>query len=148
MVGQSVTGFDLAVEICTIRSRRGRTFAALARGKDGSARFSAMLPAGGQTPADHEVLCFETEEIQTDTDPVEGLRAVVATVTQRESALVAVEVLETILGANRERVTLGELQVVGETQVGGGVHVVSDIRSRPDAPRGHGVCITALGSVL
>src|SRR5439155_26907821 len=118
-------------DIWPIRARRGRTFAALARGQDGSARLSAMLPAGGETPADHEVLCFETEEIQADTDPVDGLRAVVATVTLRESALVAVEVLETILGANRERVTLGELQVVGEAQVGGGVHVVSDSRSLP-----------------
>ena len=144
MAGQAVNGLDLAVEIRTVLPFRGPTFAA--RGKDGTSLFSAMLPAGGHTAADHEVPCLETEEIQAEADPVEGLWAVVAAITQRESALVAVEALEAILGANRERVTSGELQIVGEAQVGGGMQVVRDLLARPDAQRSHGSGIPALGN--
>src|SRR5438874_9021942 len=148
MIGQAANGVDLAVEIGAILPGRGGASAALARGEDGNPPFPAMLPAGGHAAADHEVPCFETEEVHPDADPVEALWAVVAAVTQCESALVVVEPLEAVLGADRERIELGELQSVGEAQLGGGMHVVGDILSRPDAQRGHGSGIPASGNRL
>src|SRR5436190_1418811 len=117
MIGQPVNGVDLAVEIGAILPCRGRASAALAQGKDGNPLFPAMLPAGGHAAANHKVPCFEAEEVQPDADPVEALWAVITTVPQCESALVVIEPLEAVLGADRERIKRGELQVVGEAQL-------------------------------
>src|SRR5438477_107560 len=81
-----------------------------------------------------------------DADPVEALWAVITAVPQCESALVVIEPLEAVLGADRERIKRGELQIVGEAQFGGCMRVVGDILSRPDTQRGHGRGIPAFGN--
>src|SRR5437667_12149449 len=107
-----------------------------------------MLPAGGHAAANHKVPCFEAEEVHSDADPVEALWAVITTVRQCESALVVIEPLEAVLGADRERIKGGELQVGGEAQFGGCMRVGCDILSRHETQRCHGISIPDCGNLI